>query len=188
MVLDSIEDLSKGPFCKPYGQLFYENLERMPSFQVIEAYLSCLLEAQDKIQKAITILEGILKKGTDKLKEIKNPMDLQYMFGKTTGSRGEIEKEIEHLSHNRREIDNLIAQYSEKGIINMPIRQFMTNFDADFKVKVEKKNVENDELYNTEIKGSDLVGCTDFEHLNKVMTGYLLKKLMKQKTQDSTDG
>jgi hypothetical protein len=187
MVLDSIEDLGKGPFCKPYGQLFYENLERMPSFQVIEAYLSCLLEAQDKIQKAISILEGILKKGADKLKDIKNPMDLQYMFGKATGSRGEIEKEIEHLSQNRREIDSLIAQYSEKGIINMPIRQFMTSFDAEFKVKVEKKNMESDELYNTEIKGSDLVGCTDFEHLNKVMTGYLLKKLMKRKPQENID-
>lgn len=187
MVFDSIEDIDKGPFCKPYGQLFYENLEKMPSFQVIEAYLSCLLEAQDKIQKAIAILEGVLKKGTDKLKEIQDPVKLQYMFGKATGSRGEIEKEIEHLSHNRREIDTLIAQYSEKGIINMPIRQFMTAFDAEFKVKVEKKNVENDELYNTEIKGSDLIGCTDFEHFNKVMTGYLLKKLMKQKTQKDID-
>ncbi|HEC78885.1 MAG TPA: hypothetical protein ENI34_07050, partial [candidate division WOR-3 bacterium] len=69
MVLDNMEDLDKGPFCKPYGQLFFENLEKMPSFQVVEAYLSCLLEAQDKIQKAISILEGILKKGADKLKE-----------------------------------------------------------------------------------------------------------------------
>ena len=185
MVFDSIEDIDKGPFCKPYGQLFYDNLEKMPSFQVIEAYLSCLLEAQDKIQKAIAILEGVLKKGADKLKEIQDPVKLQYMFGKATGSRGEIEKEIEHLSHNRREIDTLIAQYSEKGIIDMPIRQFMTSFDSEFKVRVEKKNMESDELYNTEIKGSDLVGCTDFEHLNKVMTGYLLKKLMKQKTQDN---
>ncbi|GAI22224.1 unnamed protein product, partial [marine sediment metagenome] len=31
MMLDSIEDLDKGPFCKPYGQLYYENLEKMPS-------------------------------------------------------------------------------------------------------------------------------------------------------------
>ena len=65
MMLDSIEDLDKGPFCKPYGQLYYENLEKMPSFQVIEAYLSCLFEAKDGIQKAISVLEGILKKGSD---------------------------------------------------------------------------------------------------------------------------
>jgi len=71
MMIDSMEDFDKGPFCKPYGQLFYENLEKMPSFQIIEAYLSCLLEAKDGIQKAITVLEGILKKGSDKLKEIK---------------------------------------------------------------------------------------------------------------------
>lgn len=180
MVLDNMEDLDKGPFCKPYGQLFFENLEKMPSFQVVEAYLSCLLEAQDKIQKAISILEGILKKGADKLKEIKKPIELQYMFGRATDSRGEIEKEIEHLAQIRRELDGLIAKYSEKGIINMPIRQFMTPFDAEFKVKVEKKKVDSDELYITEISASDLSGCAGAEHLNKVMTGYLLKKLLKK--------
>ncbi len=181
MVFDDMEDTERGPFCKPYGQLFFENLEKMPSFQVIEAYLSCLLEAQDRIQKAISILEGILKRGADKMKEIKNPMDLQYFFGKATKSRGAIEKEIEHLSQNRREIDNLIAQYSENGIFNMPIREFMTAFDSDYKVKVEKKRVDSDELYVTEIKGKDLVGCAGFDHLNKVMTGYLLKKLIKKR-------
>jgi hypothetical protein len=180
MMLDSMEDLEKGPFCKPYGQLFYDNLEKLPSFQVIEAYLSCLLEAQDRIQKAIAILEGILKKGTDKLKEIKGPVDLQYMFGRITSSRGAIEQEIEHLSQNRREVDNLIAQYSEKGVLNMPIKDFMTAFDSEYKVKVEKKHTDRDELYTAEINGSDLIGCTDFDHLNKVMTGYLLKKLMKK--------
>lgn len=176
-----MEDLDKGPFCKPYGQLFFENLEKMPSFQVIEAYLFCLLEAQDKIQKAISILEGMLKKGSDKLKEIKGPIDLQYMFGKSTGSKGEIEKEIEHLSHNRREIDNLIAEYSEKGVLHMPIKDFMIPFDAEYKVKVEKKRSDSDELYLTEINGSDLSGCAGFDHLNKIMTGYLLKKLIKKK-------
>ncbi len=178
MMLDSIEDLDKGPFCKPYGQLYYENLEKMPSFQVIEAYLSCLFEAKDGIQKAISVLEGILKKGSDKLKEIKRPIDIQYMWGKTTSSRGEIEKEIEHLAQNRRNIDYLISQYSEKGIFDIPIKQFMTPFDAEYKIKVEKKHTDSEELYYTDIKGSDLIGCTDFDHLNRVMTGYLLKKLM----------
>lgn len=180
MVLDGIEDLEKGPFCKPYGQLFYENLEKMPSFQVIEAYLCCLIEAQDRIQKAISILEGILKKGFDKLKEIDKPAELQYLFGKATSSRGEIEQEIEHLAQNRREIDKLIAHYSEKGVFGMPIKDFMTTFDTEYKIKVEKKNISSNELYCTEIKGSDLVSCPDFEHLNKIMTGYLLKKLMKK--------
>jgi len=31
MVFDSIENIDKGPFCKPYGQLFYDNLEKMPA-------------------------------------------------------------------------------------------------------------------------------------------------------------
>ncbi len=185
MVFDDMEDIKKGPFCKPYGQLFYENLEKMPSFQVIEAYLSCLLEAQDKIQKAMAILEGILKKGADKLKEIDKPIDLQYMFGKSTGSRGDIEKEIEHLAQNRREIDNLIAQYSEKGLLKMPLKEFMTSFDSEYKIKVEKKRSDSEELYLTEISGSDLAGCAGFNHLNKVMTGYLLKKLIKKKREET---
>ncbi len=180
MVFDDMEDTERGPFCKPYGQLFFENLEKMPSFQVIEAYLFCLLQARDQIQKAIAILEGIMKKGSDKIKEIKNPMDLQHLFGKATNSRGAIEKEIEHLAQNRREIDRLISQYSEKGIFNMPIQEFMSAFDSEYKVKVEKRHHDSDELYITEIKGKDLAGCAGFEHLNKVMTGYLLKKLIKK--------
>jgi len=161
MMLDDLEKIEKGPFCKPYGQLFYENLEKMPSFQIIEAYLLCLFETQDRIGKAISILEGILKKGSDKMKEIEKPVDIQFMFGKITSSRGEIEKEIEDLSRNRREIDLIISQYSEKGILNMPIREFMTAFDTEYKVKVEKKRGDSDELYCTEIKGSDLIGCAD---------------------------
>lgn len=183
MELDFNEDLEKGPFCKPYGQLFYDNLEKMPSVQVIEGYLSCLLEAQDRIQKAIAILEGILKKGSDKLKQIDKPMDLQYLFGKTTGNRGEIEKEIEHLAKYRREIDAIIAQYSEKGIFEMPIKEFMTLFDSEFKVTVEKKKTDSEELYVAEINGNDLNGCAGFDHLNKVMSGYLLSKLMKKDEQ-----
>jgi hypothetical protein len=183
MMLDSMEDLAKGPFCKPYGQLFYENLEKMPSFQVIEAYLSCLLEAQDRIQRAISILEGILKKGSDKLRDVKEPMVLQYMFGKSTSSRGAIEKEIEHHAQNRRNIDDLIAKYSESGVLDMPITTFMTPFDSEYQVKVEKKQSDSDELYYTEIKGSDLRGSSDFDHLNKVMTGYLIKKLMRKSEQ-----
>jgi hypothetical protein len=181
MVLDDLEDKNKGPFCKPYGQLFYENLEKMPSFQVIEAYVSCILEAQDKIQKAIAILEGILKKGSDKLKEIKEPINLQYLFGKATTSRGEIEKEIEHLSQNRRELDSLISKYSESGVLKMPIKEFMSAFDSEYKVKVEKKRVDSDELYYTDINGNDLIGCAGFDYLNKVMTGYLFRKLIKEK-------
>lgn len=180
MVLDDLEDIQKGPFCAPFGQLFYDNLEKMPSFQVIEAYLSCLLEANNKIQKAIAILEGILKRGVDQLKTIEQPEDLQYIYGKTTGSRGEIEKEIEHLSQHRRDIDNLIARYSEKGILDTPITSFMIAFDAEYKVRVEKKRSDSDELYYTDIKASDLIGCAGFEHLNKVMTGHLLKNLLQR--------
>lgn len=177
-MLDDIEDLKKGPFCKPYGQLFYDNLEQMPSFQVIEAYLACLLEAQDKIQKAIAILEGVLKKGSDKLRDIETPVDLQFMFSQLTNARGEIEKEIEHLAHNRRNIDDLISSYSEKGLLNMPIKDFMIPFDAEYRIKVEKKRSDSDELYLAEISGKDLKGCAGSEHLNKVMTGYLLRKLI----------
>lgn len=180
MGLDFNEDLKKGPFCKPYGQLFYENLEKMPSIQVIEGYLSCLLEAQDRIQKAISILEGILKKGSDRLKQIDEPMDLQYMFGKATGNRGEIEKEIENLAKYRREIDAIIAQYSEKGVFQMPIKDFMMLFDSEYKITVEKKKSDSEDLYVTEICGNDLNGCAGFDHLNKVMSGYLLSKLIKK--------
>lgn len=178
MVLDSMEDLKKGPFCKPYGQLFYENLEQMPSFMVIEAYLRCLYDALDGLQKAISILEGVLKKGANKLKEVDQPLDLQHLFGAITKSRGEIEKEIEHLSQNRRNIDELIAHYSEIGLFNMAVKDFMALFDAEYRVKVEKKKIDTDELYIADINGNDLVGCAGLEHLNKVMTGYLLKKLM----------
>ncbi|KPK72434.1 hypothetical protein AMJ87_04825 [candidate division WOR_3 bacterium SM23_60] len=185
MVLDNMEDIEKGPFCAPFGQLFYENLEKMPSFQVMEAYLLCLVEANSKIEKAIGILEGILKKGNDRLKTIEQPEEMQYVFGKTTGSRGEIEKEIEALSQHRRDIDSLIARYSENGIMNTPISSFMIAFDAEYKVKVEKKRSDSEELYYTDIKASDLIGCAGFEHLNKVMTGHLLKKLL-QKEQEQT--
>jgi len=181
MIFDDIEDSEKGPFCKPFGQLFFENLEKMPSFQIVEAYLACLLEAQDKIQKAIIILEGALKKGTERLKEINNPAELQYFFGKITGARGEIEKEIERLSHNRREIENLISEYSEKGLFNVPLKEFMITFDAEYPIKVEKKHMDSDECYITEIKAPDLVGSAGFEHLNKVMTGYILKKLISKR-------
>lgn len=180
MVLDDMEDIEKGPFCAPFGQLFYENLDKMPSFQVIEAYLQCLIEANTKIEKAIAILEGILKKGSDRLKTIDQPEEMQYVFGKTTGSRGEIEKEIEDLSQHRRDIDNIIARYSEKGIMKTPINSFMIAFDSEYKVRVEKKRSDNDELYSTEIKASDLIGCAGFDHLNKVMTGHLLKKLLQR--------
>ncbi|GAI85048.1 unnamed protein product, partial [marine sediment metagenome] len=74
---------------------------------------------------------------------------------------------IEHLAQNRRNIDYLISQYSEKGILDIPIKQFMTPFDAEYKIKVEKKHTDSEELYYTDIKGSDLIGCTDFDHLNK---------------------
>ncbi len=181
MLFDDIEDTEQGPFCKPFGQLFYANLEKMPSFQIIEAYLSCLLEAQDKIQKAIAILEGTLKKGSDRLKEVDKPSDIQFIFSKITGSRGAIEKEIEHLSQNRRAIDDLISNYSENGILSVPIKEFMTTFDADYNVKVEKKKSDTEELYATEIKATDLIGCAGFDHLNKVLTGYLLKKLIKKR-------
>jgi hypothetical protein len=181
MVLDDIEDTQKGPFCKPYGQLFYDNLKKMPSFQVIEAYLNCLTEAKQKIQQAVAILEGTLQRGTEKLKEISEPEEMQFMFGQVTASRVEIEKEIEHLSQDRREIDTLISQYSEKGIFAMPIHEFMTIFDAEYSIKVEKKRTESDELYCTDIKGKDLAGCAGFEHFNKVMTGYLIKKVLTGK-------
>ncbi|MGB9721371.1 MAG: hypothetical protein ACPL28_07850 [bacterium] len=178
MIFDDMEDTEKGPFCKPFGQLFYENLEKLPSFQIVEAYLAFLLEAQDKIQKAIAILEGALKKGTERLKQLSNPTELQFFFGKITGARGEIEKEIERLSHNRREIENLISEYSEKGIFNVPLKEFMITFDAEYPIKVEKKHVDSDECYLAEIKAADLVGCAGFENLNRVMTGYILKKLL----------
>lgn len=181
MVLDDLEDTKKGPFCKPYGQLFYENLEKMPSFQVIEAYLNCLSEAKQKIQQAVAILEGTLQRGSEKLKEIDEPEEVQFMFGQVTGSRVEIEKEIEHLSQDRREIDKLISQYSESGIFAMPVHDFMTIFDAEYAIKVEKKRTESDELYFTDIKGKDLAGCAGFEHFNKVMTGYLIRKVLTGK-------
>ncbi len=181
MIFDDMEDTEKGPFCKPFGQLFYENLEKLPSFQIVEAYLGCLLEAQDKIQKAIAILEGALKKGSERLREIKNPSELQFFFGKITGARGEIEKEIERLSHNRREIENLISEYSEKGLFNVPLKEFMITFDAEYPIKVEKKHIDSDECYTTEIKATDLVGCAGFEHLNSVMTGYILRKLLAKR-------
>jgi hypothetical protein len=183
MVLDDLEDTKKGPFCKPYGQLFYENLEKLPSFQVIEAYLNCLSEAKRKIQQAVDILEGSLQKGTEKLKEIEEPEQMQFMYGQVTGSRVEIEKEIEHLSQDRREIDKLISQYSENGIFAMPVHNFMTIFDAEYTIKVEKKRTESDELYYTDIKGKDLSGCAGFEHFNKVMTGYLIKKIVTYKAE-----
>ncbi len=181
MIFDDMVDSEKGPFCKPFGQLFYDNLEKIPSFQIVEAYLSFLLDAQEKIQKAIAILEGALKKGTERLKEIQNPDELQFYFGKITSARGEIEKEIERLSHNRRDIERLIADYSEKGIFNVPLKEFMIAFDADYPIKVEKKHIDSDECYTTEIKASDLIGCAGFEHLNRLMTGYILKKLLKNK-------
>jgi len=184
MIFEDMEDTTKGPFCKPFGQLFFDNLEKIPSFQIIEAYLSCLLEAQEKIQKAIAILEGVLKKGSEQLKEVENPPELQFLFGKIVGSRGKIEEEIEHLSKNRRAIDILIATYSEKGILDVTLKEFMTAFDAEFKVKVEKKKSDSDELYFTDIKATDLTGSTGFDHLNKVMTGYLLKKLMKKQQEE----
>jgi len=179
MLFDDIEDTEKGPFCKPYGQLFYDNLEKMPSFQVIEAYLTCLMEAQENIQRAISILEGALKKGKERLKEVGDPADLQFIFGKIVGSRGKIEEEIEHLTKNRRQIDGLIANYSDQGILCVTLKDFMTAFDADYKIVVEKKKMESDELYLTDIKVTDLPGCAGFDHLNKVLTGYLLRKVMK---------
>jgi hypothetical protein len=185
MVLDNIEDIEKGPFCAPFGQLFYDNLDKMPSFQVMEAYLLCLIEANEKIQKAIAILEGILQKGSDRLKTIDQPEEMQYVFGKTTGSRGEIEKEIENLSEHRRNIDSLIASYSERGIMNTPISSFMIAFDAEHKIKVEKKRSDSDDLYYAEIKAGDLIGSAGFDHLNKVMTGHLLKKLLQREQQQT---
>ena len=178
MVLDDLEDPQKGPFCKPYGQLFYDNLEKIPSFQVIEKYLICLSEAKQKIQQAVTILEGVLQKGSEKMKEIKEPEKIQFIFGKMTSSRVEIEKEVEHLSQDRREIDKLISLYSERGIFSMPVRDFMTIFDSEYAIKVEKKNTETDELDYTDIKGQDLDGSAGFEHLNKIMTGHLIKRIL----------
>jgi hypothetical protein len=179
MIFDDIEDTEKGPFCKPYGQLFYDNLEKMPSFQVIEAYLTCLMEAQENIQRAISILEGALRKGKERLKEVGDPADLQFVFGKIVGSRGKIEEEIERLTKNRRQVDELIAAYSDQGILNVTLKDFMTAFDADYKIVVEKKKTDSDDLYLTDIKVTDLTGCAGFDHLNKVLTGYLLKKVMK---------
>lgn len=180
MVLDDLEDTKKGPFCKPYGQLYYENLEKLPSFQVVEAYLFCLSEASQKIQQAVTILEGILEKGATKLKDIDDPQEMQHLYGKLTSSRVEIEKEIEHLSEDRREIDKLISLYSEKGVFAMPTHEFMSIFDAEFAIKVEKKRTDSDELYHVDIKGKDLDGCAGFEHLNKVMTGHLIRKVLSR--------
>ena len=182
MIFDDMEDTNRGPFCKPFGQLYYDNLEKMPSFQVIEAYLSCLIEAQDRIQRAISILEGALKKGMDRLKEVDAPVEIQFFFGKIVGSRGLIEEEIEHLTKSRRALDELIAGYSDKGIFNVTLKDFMMAFDAEYKIKVEKKNADTNELYYVDIKASDLPGCAGFDHLNKVMTGYLLKKLIKKQT------
>jgi hypothetical protein len=179
MLFDDIEDTEKGPFCKPYGQLFFDNLEKLPSFQVIEAYLTCLMEAQENIQRAISILEGALKKGKERLKEVGEPADLQFIFGKIVGSRGKIEEEIERLTKNRRQIDDLIATYSDQGILCVTLKDFMTAFDADYKIVVEKKKMDSDELYLTDIKVTDLPGCAGFDHLNKVLTGYLLRKVMK---------
>ncbi len=181
MVLDDLEDTKKGPFCKPYGQLFYENLEKIPSFQVIEKYLGCLSEAKDKMQQAITILEGVIQKGGEKIREIEEPAEIQQTYGRVTSSRFEIEKEIEHLAQDRREIDKLLSLYSEKGIFAMPIREFMAIFDVDYLIKVEKKRAETDELYYTDIKSTDLDDCPGFDHLNKVMTGHLIKKILIKK-------
>jgi hypothetical protein len=180
MIFDDMEDTNKGPFCKPFGQLYYDNLEKMPSFQVIQAYISCLLDAQDKIQKAIAILEGALKKGSDRLKEVDAPAEIQFFFGKIVGLRGVIEEEMEKLTKSRRLIDELIAGYSEKGVYCVSLKEFMTAFDAEYNVKVEKKNADTDELYYVDIKATDLAGCTGFDHLNKIMTGYLLKKLINK--------
>ena len=181
MVLDDLEDTKKGPFCKPYGQLFYDNLEKIPSFQVIEKYLQCLSGAREKLQHAITILEGVLQKGADKIKEIDDPGEVQRTYGRVTNSRLEIEREIEHLAQNRREIDKLVSLYSEKGIFTMPVREFMTIFDADYSIKVEKKKPESDELYYTDIRSKDLDDCAGFDHLNKILTGYLIKKVLVPK-------
>jgi uncharacterized protein YajQ (UPF0234 family) len=180
MVLDDLEDTKKGPFCKPYGQLYYENLEKLPSFQVVEAYLFCLSEASQKIQQAVAILEGILEKGATKLKDIDEPQEMQHLYGKLTSSRVEMEKEIEHLSEDRREIDKLISLYSEKGVFAMPIHEFMSIFDAEYAIKVEKKRTDSDELYQADIKGRDLDGCAGFDHLNKVMTGHLIRKVLSR--------
>lgn len=180
MLFDDIEDTSKGPFCKPYGQLFYENLERLPSFQVIEAYLSSLIAAQEAIQRAISILEGALKKGSERLQEVAEPGDLQFVFSKIVGSRGPVEEEIEKLTRNRRQIDEIISQYTDKGILSVTLKEFMTAFDREFKIQVEKKKMDSDELYMAEINVADLSGCAGFDHLNKVLTGHLLKKIMKK--------
>lgn len=178
MIFDDMEDTEKGPFCKPFGQLFFDNLQKLPSVQIVEAYFSFLLDAQDKLQKAINLLEGALKKGSERLKEINNPTELQFYFGKITSARGEIEKEIERLSHNRRDIESLISEYSEKGIFNVPLKEFMLAFDIEYPIKVEKKHIDSDECYMTEIKITDLIGSAGFEHLNRVMTGYILKRLL----------
>ncbi len=180
MLFDDIEDTSKGPFCKPYGQLFYENLEKLPSFQVIEAYLSSLIAAQEAIQRAISILEGALKKGSERLQEVTEPADLQFVFSKIVGSRGPVEEEIEKLTRNRRQLDEIISQYTDKGILSVTLKEFMTAFDREFKIQVEKKKMDSDELYMAEINVADLAGCAGFEHLNKVLTGHLLKKVMKK--------
>jgi hypothetical protein len=56
----------------------------------------------------------------------------------------------------------------------------MIAFDTEYKVSVEKKRSDSDELYYTDIRASDLKGSAGFEHLNKVLTGYLLKKLLQK--------
>jgi hypothetical protein len=180
MLFDDIEDTAKGPFCKPYGQLFYGNLERLPSFQVIEAYLSSLIAAQEALQRAISILEGALKKGSERLQEVSEPADLQFVFGKIVGSRGPVEEEIEKLTRNRRQLDEIVSHYTNQGILSVTLKEFMTAFDREFKIQVEKKKMDSDELYMTEINVSDLTGCAGFDHLNKVLTGHLLKKIMKK--------
>ncbi|MEO0162236.1 MAG: hypothetical protein ABIL74_08190, partial [candidate division WOR-3 bacterium] len=76
------------------------------------------------------------------------------------------------------DLENLISEYSEKGIFNVPLKEFMLAFDAEYPIKVEKKHVDSDECYLTEIKAVDLIGSTGFEHINRMMTGYILKKLL----------
>ena len=91
----------------------------------------------------------------------------------------EISGELDNLSDLERPLTKEEGKHRKK----LQFRKYVLDRIKEAKDKDQK----SDELYNTEIQGSDLVGCTDFEHLNKVMTGYLLKKLMKQKTQDNID-
>jgi len=181
MAIDDMEDTKKGPFCKPFGQLFYDNLEGLPSVQVVKTYLTFLLQAQEKIEKAIAVLEGVIRKGGEKLTTIEDPSRLQHLYQKSITSKSDIETEIEHLSKTRRALDELIASYTEKGILGMPIRDFMSPFDAEYRVKVEKMETDTEKLYTVEINGTDLYGCAGFEHLNKVLTGHILKKLITRR-------